>query len=170
MYIALQQAHGETERTMAGYTTIYRLMLPNSSLNVIHLGIAHLMTANWNQFLSPLPPQNLQQTAALSHWQPSEHDPTGVSYSGDSGKLGSNNWAVSGKLTPHGSAMLAGDMHLGIRAPNTWYRASIHYQDKHGKKWDVTGVTLPGTPIMISTSNRHVAWAFTNSYGDWTDD
>lgn len=171
MYIALQQAHGETERTIGWLH------------DNLPLDVAEFLTQRYSPWHSPLDdsklepvpfptssPEFTQQTAALSHWQPSEHyDPTGVSYSGDSGKLGSNNWAVSGKLTPHGSAMLAGDMHLGIRAPNTWYRASIHYQDKHGKKWDVTGVTLPGTPIMISASNRHVAWAFTNSYGDWTD-
>ena len=38
---------------------------------------------------------------------------------------GSNNWAVAGPHTADGHALLANDMHLGIRVPNTWYRASM---------------------------------------------
>jgi len=30
-------------------------------------------------------------------------------------------------------------------------------------------VTLPGAPLVVVGSNGHVAWGFTNSYGDWTD-
>ena len=33
----------------------------------------------------------------------------------------------------------------------------------------ITGVTLPGVPAMVVGSNGHVAWGFTNSYGDWVD-
>jgi len=32
---------------------------------------------------------------------------------------------------------------------------------------DLTGVTLPGAPLLVAGSNTHVAWGFTNSYGDW---
>ncbi|MBO7942930.1 penicillin acylase family protein, partial [Streptomyces sp. S9] len=28
---------------------------------------------------------------------------------------------------------------------------------------------LPGLPAVVVGSNGHVAWAFTNSYGDWAD-
>ena len=31
------------------------------------------------------------------------------------------------------------------------------------------GVTIPGLPVLIAGSNRHIAWGLTNSYGDWTD-
>ena len=82
---------------------------------------------------------------------------------------GSNNWAVSGAHTADGGALLANDMHLGLRVPNTWYRASIVRPDGLGGTLQVTGVTLPGTPTMAVGSNGHVAWGFTNSYGDWTD-
>src|SRR6185436_9930265 len=34
---------------------------------------------------------------------------------------------------------------------------------------DLIGVTLPGVPSLVAGSNRHIAWAFTNSYGDWAD-
>lgn len=85
--------------------------------------------------------------------------------------VGSNNWAVAGKRTAHGSAILANDMHLGLAVPNTWYRASLVWPDAEqpGRQVVITGVTLPGTPAVIAGSNSRVAWGFTNSYGDWTD-
>jgi penicillin G amidase len=86
---------------------------------------------------------------------------------------GSNNFAVAGSHTVDGRALLANDPHLGIRVPNTWYRASIIRPDirpdGRGGTLRVTGVTLPGTPIVVIGSNGHVAWGFTNSFGDWAD-
>jgi penicillin amidase len=82
---------------------------------------------------------------------------------------GSNNFAVAGAHTADGHALLANDMHLGIRVPNTWYRVSIVRPDERGGTLRLTGVTLPGTPIVSVGSNGHVAWGFTNTYGDWTD-
>ena len=83
--------------------------------------------------------------------------------------LGSNNWAVAGAHTADGRALLANDMHLGIRVPNTWYRASVVRPDGAGGEIRMTGVTLPGAPAVVVGSNGHVAWGFTNSYGDWSD-
>ena len=80
---------------------------------------------------------------------------------------GSNNWAVSGALTANGRALVANDMHLGHRVPNIWYQARLKVLGSEAR--DVTGVTLPGTPFIISGSNTQVAWGYTNSYGDWTD-
>ena len=34
---------------------------------------------------------------------------------------------------------------------------------------DLNGVTLPGAPLLVAGSNGHIAWGFTNSYGDWLD-
>ncbi len=79
---------------------------------------------------------------------------------------GSNNWAVSGQLTDHGSALVANDMHLPIRVPNTWYRASWT-DPQHGHR--ISGVTLPGAPNMVAGSNERLAWGFTNTQGDWSD-
>ena len=85
--------------------------------------------------------------------------------------LGSNNFAVSGALTKDKRAIVASDMHLGLRAPNLWFRARLLYDDPKAPagKVDVGGFTLPGLPAVIVGSNRHVAWGFTNSYGDWLD-
>ncbi|GAA5442742.1 penicillin acylase 2 proenzyme [Microbulbifer sp. NBRC 101763] len=79
---------------------------------------------------------------------------------------GSNNWVVGGKLTEHGSAILANDMHLGLSVPNIWYRAGWNIPGSDRK---IRGVTLPGGPIIVAGSNGAVAWGFTNTGGDWGD-
>jgi len=80
---------------------------------------------------------------------------------------GSNNWAVSGALTATGRAMVSNDMHLGLNTPNIYYRARLIVDGD--VPVDVSGVTLPGAPFVIAGSNTHVAWGYTNSYGDYTD-
>lgn len=86
----------------------------------------------------------------------------------DEVSLGSNNWAVSGARTTTGRALVADDMHLGITAPNIWYRASMTWRDPMEHP-PITGVTLPGLPSMVVGSNGHIAWGFTNTTADWSD-
>lgn len=95
---------------------------------------------------------------------PWDADQTGVA-------LGSNGWAVAGSLTPNGAALVANDMHLAIRVPNTWYRARLEWPDEEGaaEPHVAVGTTLPGVPSLVTGSNTHVAWGFTNTYADWTD-
>ena len=81
--------------------------------------------------------------------------------------LGSNNWAVSGRLTRDGAALVANDMHLAIRVPNTWYRARLEWTDE--TTHTLVGTTLPGVPSLVTGSNTYLAWGFTNTYADWTD-
>ncbi len=84
---------------------------------------------------------------------------------------GSNNFAVSAALTADGRAIVADDMHLGLRAPNIWFRARLRYAEPTAPdgKVDVAGFTLPGLPAVIVGSNTRVAWGFTNSYIDTAD-
>ncbi|WP_281649047.1 penicillin acylase family protein [Parendozoicomonas sp. Alg238-R29] len=82
--------------------------------------------------------------------------------------IGSNNFAVSGQLSKTGGAIVEDDMHLGLRVPTTWYRAQLVYKDQNRER-RVNGLTLPGTPFVVVGTNGSVAWAFTNSYGDWND-
>jgi penicillin amidase len=82
----------------------------------------------------------------------------------DIGKKGSNGWLVQSD----GRAVLANDMHLSRALPNIWYKAALQYRNR-GHQWHVTGITLPGVPVVISGSNGHIAWGFTNGYIDVFD-
>jgi penicillin amidase len=80
---------------------------------------------------------------------------------------GSNNWAVAGRLTSTGAALVANDMHLGQRVPPVWYHARLRVDGASEAALDLNGVTLPGAPLLVAGSNGHIAWGYTNSYGDW---
>jgi penicillin amidase len=84
---------------------------------------------------------------------------------------GSNNWAVASAHTSHGGALLADDMHLGLRVPHIWFRAVLRWPDSGapGGTRQVVGVTLPGTPAVVVGSNGQVAWGFTNAQVDTGD-
>jgi penicillin amidase len=86
----------------------------------------------------------------------------------DSQMPGSNSWVVAGTRTAGGGALLANDMHLGLGMPNIWYRLSQAWS-AGGKERRVTGVSLPGVPLVLAGSNGRIAWGLTNSQGDWTD-
>ncbi|MFA5921360.1 MAG: penicillin acylase family protein [Methylococcaceae bacterium] len=77
---------------------------------------------------------------------------------------GSNGWVVGPAKTWDGRAILANDMHLSLRVPNIWYRAEVRYGDVR-----LTGLTLPGVPLIVVGSNGKVAWGFTNIEGDFVD-
>ncbi|TDN69339.1 penicillin acylase family protein [Paraburkholderia sp. BL10I2N1] len=82
---------------------------------------------------------------------------------------GSNGWVVDGAHTVHGGAILASDMHLGLSLPNIWYRVSLVWPRADGRDRRITGVSLPGAPLVIAGSNGQVAWGVTNSYGRFID-
>jgi penicillin amidase len=84
----------------------------------------------------------------------------------DEAALGSNNWVVAGRLTGTGTPMVANDMHLTVRVPNTWYRARLEWT---APATTLVGVTLPGVPALVVGSNLRIAWGFTNTYADWAD-
>jgi len=83
---------------------------------------------------------------------------------------GSNSWALAGRLTATGAALVANDMHLNQRVPAIWYHARLKVDGAAADAaLDLNGVTLPGAPLLVAGSNGHIAWGFTNSYGDWLD-
>ena len=104
---------------------------------------------------------------------------------------GSNAFALAGGRTANGSALLANDMHLYLGMPNIWYRASLLWSDDAPSSQSptqnpkprtqnlaaaggpeahrVTGVTVPGLPLVIAGSNGNIAWGFTNAYVDTAD-
>ncbi|MCP4987286.1 MAG: penicillin acylase family protein [Colwellia sp.] len=175
MYIDLQYHDGRRERTLGLMKAIlsgdvYAFLNPKGSVWDAAIDDSQLPS-------SPMP-QRPWPSASASNIKTTDKNQTQLAshndkrYQGDH-LPGSNSWAISGDLTSTGSAMLANDMHLGIRVPNTWFRASFEYPntaDKHSKNGiKVTGATLPGTPNMVIGSNTNIAWGFTNSYGDYSD-
>jgi penicillin amidase len=89
----------------------------------------------------------------------------------DEPMAGSNGWAVAGERSAGGRAIVANDMHLQLGVPNIWYRMRLVVEPAANDEepLDITGVTLPGAPLVVAGSNGSVAWGFTNSYGDWSD-
>jgi penicillin amidase len=77
----------------------------------------------------------------------------------------SNNWVVSGARTATGHPLLAGDPHLDLTLPSTWYEAHLVVPGR----LDVYGVTFPGAPAVAIGFNRDVAWSFTNTGADVVD-
>jgi penicillin amidase len=73
---------------------------------------------------------------------------------------GSNCWAVDKTKTADGVAILANDMHTGLNVPNLWYRARLLFDGV-----DISGVTIPGIPMVLAGSNTRVAWGLTNMLG-----
>ncbi|MDO6444512.1 penicillin acylase family protein [Colwellia sp. 1_MG-2023] len=168
MYLDLQYKDGARERTLgliqANFSpAIYAFLNPKGS-------IWDAAIDNTQYSPAPLPKISwqTQQNTSAQHMQTNPTYVAKTDYSSEDFP-GSNNWAVAGEISSTGSAIVANDMHLGIRVPNTWFRASFEYQDKNEQAIKVTGLTLPGTPLMVTGSNGNIAWGFTNSYGDWND-
>jgi len=86
--------------------------------------------------------------------------------SGDEGLagLGSNNWVVSGAHTRSGKPLLANDPHLGHSVPSVWYM--IHLK---APGLNISGVSLPGLPLVVIGHNEHIAWGMTNTDPDTQD-
>ncbi|MBU3623419.1 penicillin acylase family protein [Polynucleobacter sp. AP-Latsch-80-C2] len=78
--------------------------------------------------------------------------------------IGSNNWALSGKLSSSGKPLLANDPHLGLSAPAIWYFAHL---DAPGI--NVIGASLPGIPGIVLGRTDKFAWSFTNTGPDVQD-
>lgn len=70
---------------------------------------------------------------------------------------GSNAWAIAGNRSATGKPLLSNDMHLEYGEPGVWM---LHHIQAPGL--NVSGVTLPGVPGVISGHNDRIAWGLTN--------
>lgn len=77
----------------------------------------------------------------------------------------SNNWAIDGNKTKTGKPILCNDMHLGYSIPGIWYQMHLILEGK----MNVTGVSIPGAPGIISGHNNYIAWGLTNVMLDGAD-
>lgn len=76
----------------------------------------------------------------------------------------SNAWAVGPSKSKSGASLLAGDPHLGLSIPGTWYLARMMAGGQI-----IEGATAPGVPFVILGRNEDVAWSFTSSEADLQD-
>jgi penicillin amidase len=77
---------------------------------------------------------------------------------------GSNAWAVNGNRTDNSKPLLANDPHLGLPQPSRWY---LMHLSSGGT--DVSGVTVPGIPVVVIGHNGSLAWGLTNAMLDDAD-
>jgi penicillin amidase len=137
---------------------------PNAAVGVVNAG-AGADGAGTGGFAIPPPDILNVRGGSAPTGSPAAFVPHGASW--DRG-IGSNNWAVAGRFTTTGAALIANDMHLRARVPAVWYRARMRIKGTDTQPAvDLNGVTLPGAPLLVAGSNGHIAWGFTNSYGNW---
>jgi penicillin amidase len=77
---------------------------------------------------------------------------------------GSNNWAVSGRLSATGTPLIAGDPHLPPSMPGIWYQVGLSHNGR-----TVRGASMPGMPGVYMGQNDDVCWTFTNVMADVED-
>lgn len=78
---------------------------------------------------------------------------------------GSNAWAIHGNYTASGKPILASDPHLANSIPSIWHQASL----KYGGNRTLSGLAIPGTPLMFIGKTDTIAWGITNNWGDQAD-
>ena len=75
----------------------------------------------------------------------------------------SNNWAVAGSMSASGGALLAGDPHLHLTLPSIWFQLTMDSPGYHA-----SGVSIPGTPVVLIGHNQHIAWSLTDAQNQQT--
>ncbi len=76
----------------------------------------------------------------------------------------SNNWAIAGRRTASGAALLANDPHLAPTLPAPWYLAHLRTPE-----WEIAGASFVGGPAFPIGTNGHAAWGITAGLTDNTD-
>jgi acyl-homoserine lactone acylase PvdQ len=76
----------------------------------------------------------------------------------------SNAWAVNGRRTTDGEALLANDPHLAPSMPAIWYEVELRSPELHA-----SGAALPGVPFVAIGHNEHLAWGYTTVIADTKD-
>ncbi len=75
----------------------------------------------------------------------------------------SNNWAVAGRNSASGGALMAGDPHLHLTLPAIWFQLTMDSPTYH-----VAGVSIPGAPVIVIGHNQHISWSLTDAQNQQT--
>ncbi|MBE0645893.1 MAG: penicillin acylase family protein [Bacteroidetes bacterium] len=76
----------------------------------------------------------------------------------------SHNWVVGPAKSSTGYPILESDPQITVQSPATWYETHIS-----GGPFNVRGISMPGTPVMLLGFNEHVAWGLTALGSDNAD-
>ena len=92
----------------------------------------------------------------------------GLNEDGGSGTTGgpkfSHAWVVSGKRTTTGSAVLVSDPQVAVTNPSLFYEFHVR-----GATFNVRGIGVAGSPMILIGFNRNVAWGLTALSADQAD-
>ena len=107
---------------------------------------------------------------AARGWFPSIHEPMAMlasasPFGGSFAAQCSNAFAVSGKLTADGKAVVCGDPHLDVTFPGIMYEVALEVPGK----LDIRGITIPGTCLVTMGDNGYYAWCITALQADNED-
>lgn len=81
--------------------------------------------------------------------------------SAGSGSTGSNAWAVISERRGKKYSVIANDPHLKLSNPTQFYQAKLTCDN-----YNLTGLVVAGTPIMLIGRNDNIAWGVANSMAD----
>jgi len=90
----------------------------------------------------------------------------GDSIAGDVESAGSNWFIISGEHTESGYPILAHDPHLGLDMPSIFTKENLVIRDEGVA---VSGVSFPGTPLVVLGCNLSICWGATVNPHDVTD-
>ncbi|MFZ1731544.1 MAG: penicillin acylase family protein [Bacteroidota bacterium] len=76
----------------------------------------------------------------------------------------SHNWVVGAAKSSTGFPILESDPQITVQSPATWYETHIS-----GGAFNVRGISMPGTPVMLLGFNENVAWGLTALGSDNAD-
>lgn len=102
--------------------------------------------------------------ADLDRWSQWTTAPTIVDLGARRQTIGSNNWVVSGRMTPTGFPLMANDPHRVQEAPSLRYWVHLV-----APGWDVIGGGEPALPGVSIGHNQYGAWGLTIFGGDEED-
>ena len=139
----------------AWYSTIVRVQLIEA--------VGEARAAEWEIEYPAVNPVTLPNGVELNQLDPNGFFRITQSQFLDPGQ-GSNAWVVAGHKTPTGKPFLCNDVHLGLRAPGIWYQNHLM-----AGNINVTGVSLPGIPLVLIGHNAHIAWGITLAFTDCED-
>jgi penicillin G amidase len=130
----------------------YAATVPLSLVDGVGTGAAKEPTPTAGAVSLPLNAADVRAAAEhLLDWRSSLHG-------------GSFAYAISGKRTASGHAMLVSDPQLDYSYPSLLFELEVH-----GGGYDARGVGIPGVPTVGIGHNGHVAWGLTTGYSKTID-